>query len=724
MILERLKSDLPASLVVFLVALPLCLGVALASGAPLISGIISGVVGGIVVGLISQSNTSVSGPAAGLAAVVLTSIQVLGTFDVFLIALFLAGAMQLILGLSRAGIIANYFPSNVVKGLLAAIGFILILKQIPHAIGYDKDIEDDFTFFQADGENTFSELISAVNYITPGALVISVLSIALIIFWDKTPLKKVKFLPVSLVVVILGAALNALFQTFLPFFEVMPSHLVAIPAVDTSNLMEHVHLPDWSYLQNGLVWQVAFTLAIVASIETLLNLEAVDNIDPQKRKSPPNRELLAQGVGNMAAGILGGIPVTSVIVRSSVNIQAGNASKMSAILHGVFMLISVLLLSSIMNLIPLASLASILILTGYKLVNLKLIKAMYAKGIQQFLPFIVTVVAIVFTDLLIGVIIGLLTSIFFLLQSNFKNPFAQAKNKLHIGEVISIQLPNQVSFFNKASIKETLWHLPSEAKVIIDATQTSYIDSDVVEVIEDFRDVVAPSKSIQLNILGMKDTSALESTIQFANVIDRETQQKLQPGQVLELLKEGNLRFVSGQSTDKYHLQQVNFTSGGQNPMAVLVGCIDSRTSPEILFDAGIGDLLTVRIAGNIISPEVIGSLEIAVKKLGARLIVVKGHSSCGAVALALADVKEDHMHTVTSKIQEVAKSCGCYPVSDSKTQEETLEVVSKQNAKHSVDEILNQSAYLREQVSQKKLGIISAYHDISTGMVHFDALR
>jgi len=724
MFLEKLKSDLPASIVVFLVALPLCLGVALASGAPLLSGIISGVIGGIVVGLISQSHTSVSGPAAGLAAVVLSSIQMLGSFDVFLIALILAGAMQLILGLSRAGVIANYFPNNVVKGLLAAIGFILILKQIPHAIGYDKDVEDDFTFFQADGENTFTELISALDYITPGALVVSLLSIALMLFWDKTPLKKLKFLPVSLVVVVLGAALNALFQSAFPYFEIFPTHLVAIPKVDQSNLVQQIHLPDLNVLRNGAVWQVAFTLAIVASLETLLNLEAVDNIDPQKRKSPPNRELLAQGIGNMAAGFFGGIPVTSVIVRSSVNIQARNATKLSAILHGVFMLISVLLLSSVMNLIPLASLASILILTGYKLVNLKLIKAMYAKGVQQFLPFIITVVAIVFTDLLVGVIIGLLASIFFLLRSNFKNPFEQAKNKLHIGEVVSIQLPNQVSFFNKASIKETLWALPSGTKVIVDASQASFIDADVIEVLEDFKNVVAPSREIQVNILGMKDQEGLSSTIQFANVIDKETQQRLQPAQVLELLKEGNNRFVSGQSTDKYHLQQVNFTSGGQNPMAVLVGCIDSRTSPEILFDAGIGDLLTVRIAGNIVSPEVIGSLEIAVKKLGARLIVVKGHSSCGAVALALANVMEDHMHTVTSKIQEVASQCGCYPKNEALSDEEAMEKVSKHNAIHSAEEILQQSDYLRQQVADKKLGIISAYHDISTGRVHFDALK
>ena len=721
--LSSIKADVLSSIVVFLVALPLCLGVALASGAPLLSGIISGVIGGIIVGILSKSQTSVSGPAAGLAAVVLASITQLGSFEIFLTAVIFAGLIQLIMGIVKAGFIANYIPNNVIKGLLAAIGIILILKQIPHAIGFDRDAEDDFTFFQKDGENTFSELLSAVNFITPGAIIISSISIFILVFWDKILGKKVKFIPASLFVVLLGVLLNLGFQNYFPSLAVQASHLVNIPTLDTNNLGSFLHVPSWSNLGNHHVWMVAFTIAIIASLETLLNIEAVDKIDPLKRESNPNKELIAQGVGNIFAGFLGGIPITSVIVRSSVNIQSGNKTKLSSILHGVFMLLSVIALSPVLNLIPLASLAAILIMTGYKLAKLSIFKEMYQKGWEQFIPFVVTIITIVFTDLLIGVVVGLLISIFYLLRSNFLNPFVKEKNKLHIGEVVKLELPNQVSFFNKASIKEALWAVPQNTKVLIDASYSDYIDNDVLELIDDYKNVVAPENNIQLNILGLKNKYQLNDHIQFINVLDKETQQKLSPQEVLDLLKIGNKRFIQGASTDKYHLHQVNATAIGQNPMAVLIGCIDSRTSPEILFDAGIGDLLTIRIAGNIINPEIIGSLEIAVKKLGAKLIVVKGHSNCGAVALSLDNVMEDQMHRVTAKIQQVAKNCGCYPKVEGANENDVLEKVAKANAQNSVNEILGQSNYLKSRIEKKEIGIVSAYHNIATGEVLFEEL-
>jgi len=724
MITSKLKNDIPASIVVFLVALPLCLGVALASGAPLLSGVISGVIGGIVVGLLSKSQTSVSGPAAGLAAVVLSSITQLGTFEVFLTAVVIAGIIQLVMGIAKTGFIANYIPNNVIKGLLAAIGIILILKQIPHAIGFDRDTEDDFTFFQRDGENTFSELLTALNFFIPGAIIISVISIFILTVWDKTPMKKVKFFPASLFVVLLGVFLNYIFKNIAPSMAIESSHLVNIPPVDTNNLGEYLHFPSVAHLGNYHVWLVAFTIAIIASLETLLNIEAVDKIDPHKRESPPNRELVAQGVGNIFAGFLGGIPITSVIVRSSVNIQSGNETKLSAILHGIFMLISVLVLTPILNLIPLAALAAILIMTGYKLAKISIFKEMYKKGWEQFVPFLVTVLAIVFTDLLIGVVIGLLISIFYLLRSNFRNPFVKEENKLHIGEVVKLELPNQVSFFNKASIKETLWAVPENAKVLIDATYSDYIDNDVLEIIDDYKNIVAPEKNIQLNILGLKEKYQLNDHIQFINVLDKKTQQKLSPSEILDLLKIGNDRFLNGKWTDKYLLHQVNATAMGQNPMAVLIGCIDSRTSPEILFDAGIGDLLSIRIAGNIVNPEIVGSIEIAVKKLGAKLVVVQGHSNCGAVALALANEMSENMHTVTLKIQNVAVQCGCYPKPEYISQDEILKTVTQKNAQNSVTEILEQSPYLRARTAKKEIGIVSAYHDISNGKVYFEALN
>ena len=501
---SKLKNDLPASIVVFLVALPLCLGVALASGAPLLSGVIAGIIGGLVVGALSQSHTSVSGPAAGLAAVVLASITKLGSFEAFLLAVVIAGVIQLLVGIAKGGFIANYIPSNVIKGLLAAIGIILILKQIPHAVGFDRNTEDDFSFFQKDGENTFSELLNIFNFFSWGAIIISVISISVMILWDKSPMKKVKFFPASLFVVVLGVALNALFQNLFPQLAISAEHLVNIPKFEGINSL--ITLPDFGSFSNYDVWIVAFTIAVVASIETLLNLEAVENIDPHKRQASPNRELVAQGIGNILSGLVGGIPITSVIVRSSVNINAGAETKLSAILHGVFLLISILILGPILNLIPLASLACILLLTGYKLAKLSLFKDMYSKGLNQFIPFISTILAIVFTDLLIGVLIGLAISIYYILKENFKNAYSFHEESQQTGDTTIIRLSEEVTFLNKASIKETLNKIPGNSKVIIDASNSKYIDYDVLEVIEIFRDTASKEKNITTSVIGMKSS--------------------------------------------------------------------------------------------------------------------------------------------------------------------------------------------------------------------------
>jgi carbonic anhydrase len=720
---KALRTDIPAGLVVFLVALPLCLGIALASGAPLMSGIISGIIGGIIIGFMSGSQTSVSGPAAGLAAVVLASIQQLGSFEVFLFAVILSGLMQLALGIAKMGYIADFFPSNVIKGLLAAIGIVLILKQIPHAIGYDADPEGDFSFINPTGENTFAGLFHAIEFITPGAILISLISLAILLLWNKTPFKHITFLPPSLIVVLVGIGLSFFFQIAAPSFIIGHEHMVNIPAIDFSALGSFVHPPDISLLLRTDIWIVAVTLAIVASLETLLNLEAVDKIDPQKRHSPPNIELIAQGIGNICAGIFGGIPVTSVIVRSSVNIQTGNETKASAIFHGLLLLLSVLFLAPIMNMIPLASLAAILLVTGYKLANITLFKSMYAKGIEQFIPFVATVLAIVFTDLLIGVLVGLAISIAFLMVSNFRNPYVKQNYTLHVGEVMRLELPNQVTFLNKASIKETLYDIPSNMNVVIDATSSDYIDHDIIEIIEDFKESVAPEKQIRLNILGQKSKYQLKDHVQFVNVLGKEKRDGLSSKEILNLLKKGNQRFVSGELSKKDFTKQVEITSKQQNPMCVIIGCIDSRTTPEILFDAGLGDILTIRIAGNIISQEIIGSLEIACSKLGAKLIVVKAHSQCGAVTLSMNDVNEHSMGAITSKIKHVAEQIGAFPLRHDGTDDMIIETVSKQNAIEGVQEILTLSPYLADKVSKGELGIVSAYHDISTGEVHFDRM-
>ncbi len=718
---SKFKNDFPASIVVFLVALPLCLGVAKASGAPALSGIISGVVGGIIVGFFSKSQISVSGPAAGLTAVVFAAIAQLGKFDVFLVAVVIAGFIQIISGYARGGFIANYIPSNVIKGLLAAIGIILILKQIPHAFGYDGVPEEDFAFIQSDHQNTFSELLNILNYFSYGAIVVSIISVLILIYWNKMKYNFVKYIPDSLIVVFLGVILNSIFYHFIPFLYIHKAHLVNIPEFKgVSNLFT---FPNFRSLSNYNVWLLGGTIAAIASIESLLNLEAVQNIDPHKRKASPNRELIAQGIGNMFSGLIGGIPITSVIVRSSVNVNAGGQTKLSTIMHGVFLFLSLLFLGSILNLIPFSSLAAILIMTGYKLAKVEIFVEKYKKGWNQFIPFIVTIFAILFTDLLVGISIGLLVSILFLLKSSYKNSFKIKNEKVSVKETIKIDLPNQVSFLNKASIKNTLWKLPKNSNVILNAKNTDYIDNDIVELIQNFKDTVAVENKINLNIIGLKGKISIDDQIEFVNVIDKETQQKLTPEQVLTILKKGNKRFVRGELIEKYFDQQINATSNDQNPIAVVVTCIDSRTSPEIIFDLGLGDIISIRIAGNIINKDIIGSIEFACQKIGTKLIVVLGHANCGAVTYAINAKIEGNFSSVTDKIEKAIGQCNCER-SKITENESTLNEVIQLNTVNSLEEILHESTYVKEQVHSKNISIVSAFYDTSTGYVLFDELK
>ncbi len=489
---KDIKHDLPAGLVVFLVALPLCLGIALASGAPLFSGVITGIVGGIVVSMASGSSLSVSGPAAGLTVIVLNSIQQLGSYPLFLLAVVLAGILQVILGYLKAGIIGHYFPSSVIKGMLAAIGLILVFKQIPHALGYDKDSEGDFVFFQVDGENTFSEILNAVNFLHPGAIIISTLSLLILMAWDKPFLKKYaffKFVPGALVVVILGIVLNEVFRNIYPILALEDDHLVKLPVANSINeFIGQFTLPDFSGFSNYQIYVTAITIAIVASLESLLSVEATDKLDPYKRNTPTDRELKAQGLGNIIAGMIGGLPLTAVIVRSSANINSGGKTKMSAFIHGILLLISVVGFAGVLNKIPLACLAAVLLLVGYKLAKLSLFKSMYALGREQFVPFIVTIVAILFSDLLKGICIGMAVSIFFILRNNYKRAYYFMKEKRHESETITIQLVEDVTFINKGVITLTLDKLPNNSHVIIDGTKSHNIDLDVLEIIHNFKE--------------------------------------------------------------------------------------------------------------------------------------------------------------------------------------------------------------------------------------------
>ena len=506
--LSHLKSDLPASVVVFLVATPLCLGIALASGAPLFSGIIAGIVGGIVVGAISGSSLGVSGPAAGLAVIVLNAIATLGEWEVFLMAVVLSGVIQLILGFLKAGIIGYYFPSSVIKGMLSGIGIIIILKQIPHALGYDSMPEEAMAFQQADSHNTFSELFNVLDFVHPGAILVTLFALGILILWDQPFMKKHKIFQLvqgPLVAVVSGILLNILFKAFSPGLTIDESHLVQIPEADGfAGFLGLFTLPNFSAVSNPVVYTTAFTIAIVASLETLLCVEATDKLDPMKRITPTNLELKAQGIGNIISGFIGGLPITQVIVRSSANIQSGGKSKMSAILHGFLLLFAAMMIPGILNMIPLATLAAILFVVGYKLAKPVLFKQMYRLGWVQFIPFMVTILGIVFTDLLVGIAMGMGVAIFYILRQNFRNPYFVPEDiEQHPEDIITINLSEDVSFLNRASIMKTLNEIPPHTQVIIDASKTTSIDHDVYEIIRDFEST-AENNQINIKMIGLK----------------------------------------------------------------------------------------------------------------------------------------------------------------------------------------------------------------------------
>lgn len=509
-------------MVVFLVAVPLCLGIALASGAPLFSGIIAGIIGGIVVSLVSGSPLGVSGPAAGLAVIVLSAIQELGAFEIFLYAVVIAGIIQFILGLIKAGVIGYYFPSSVIKGMLSGIGIIIILKQIPHAFGYDADPEGDLAFAQVDGHNTFSELWFMLEAISPGAIIITLISLAILILWERPFMKKIptsKVIQGPLVAVVTGILLNLAFSQNASL-ALAQEQVVNIPVADSlAGFFGQFTFPDFSQWNNPQVYIIAMTIAVVASLETLLCVEATDKLDPQKRVTPTNRELLAQGAGNVVSGLIGGLPITQVIVRSSANIQSGGRTKASAFFHGILLLISAMAIPKILNMIPLASLAAILLMVGYKLAKPSLFQEMFRLGRSQFVPFMVTIVGIVFTDLLVGIAMGMVVAIFHILWNNFKTPYHFDPREYTIGEPILIQLSEDVSFLNKASIQRTLNEIPDDARVIIDATKTKTVHPDILEIIENF-EANAQTRDIQVEMIGFDSFGLHHDPVkQFREVI-------------------------------------------------------------------------------------------------------------------------------------------------------------------------------------------------------------
>ncbi len=724
--------DLVAGLVVFLVALPLCLGIALASDAPLMSGVISGIIGGLVVAMISGSNTSVSGPAAGLAAIVVAQLTILGSFEAFLLAVFIAGLLQIGMGIARAGSLSAFFPSSVIKGLLAAIGVLLILKQFPHILGHDSDPEGEMSFSQPDDQNTFSEigtvLLGDIHY---GAAVVGIASILLLVIWQRVPFLKRSLFPAPLIVVLFGVGLQAVFQGAGAAWEIGNTHLVQIPVPD-GGLVGYLTFPDFSVWSTPAVYVAAVTIAIVASLETLLNLEAVDKLDPEQRTSPSSRELIAQGIGNSVSGLIGGLPVTSVIVRSSVNVNMGAKTKVSAVFHGVLLLSSVLLFPAYLNRIPLAALAAILLVTGFRLASPALFRQMWNEGRYQFAPFLITLLSIVFTDLLVGVLIGLFVSVLFILNSSLRRPVRRIIETKISGYVLHIELANQVSFLNRAALVKMLDKAPRGGDLLIDASHTDYIDPDILSLIREFKSKTAPARGLKMRLRGFREKYKLENDAGFSSFTVTKLLDGVTPPDALAILREGNRRFQTGQLLTRDINRQSVQAAQDANPMVAVLSCSDFRVSPEVVFDMGMGDVFSVRVAGSVVGKKSLGSLEYAVNLGGVKIVVVLGHTDCGVVGASVEALeKEDHdelqvdgsnLRPIVNEILEGASHDRFQSMGELNEglKASRLDELTHSSVERTVLAIVERSALIREAVEAGELLVIGAVYDLQGGAVQF----
>ncbi len=729
---ETIRPDLTAGLVVFLVALPLCLGISLASDAPAFSGLLAGIVGGLIVAAISGSHTSVSGPAAGLTTIVAAQIATLG-FELFLTALMLAGCIQIVLGIARAGFLSAFFPSSVIKGLLAAIGLILILKQIPHVVGHDSDPEGDMAFFQPDKRNTFSEFAALLPAVHRSAAIIGLASLGLLVLWNNIKRLKRLPIPVSLVVVLLGIAGHWVLSRFGGPWVIGASHMVNVPVADSlRGVTKFLEQPDFTHFHEPRLWIAAGTIAMVASLETLLNVEAVDKLDPWQRATPMSRELIAQGVGNVVLGCIGGIPVTSVIVRSSVNINSGGRTKLAAVVHGILLAVCVLIFPQILNQIPLSCLAAILLVTGAKLFSPKLFRQMWKGGKYQFLPFVITIAAIVLTNLLAGVVIGLCVGISFILFSTMKRPI-QTFHEDHFGmKVTRIQLANQVSFLNRGALDTALNKIPRNGHVLIDGRLVEYIDPDILDMLHDYRNDLAPARRVHASFMGFPPKLHLPDQILYNDYATREVQERLTPDDVLEILKTGHVRFEKGSHLTRDTGRQITGTAAGQFPLAVVLSCIDSRTSAELIFDCGLGDIFSVRIAGNVASLKVLGSIEYGCTVARAKLVVVMGHTRCGAVTAAVdfaaanasasAETGCEHLDYIVNDIQRtlISEESSLGTRTTPADHSQFIDKIAGQNVKLTVQDILGQSKALRQLSGEGKIRIVGCLYDVTTAQIQW----
>ncbi len=726
-------TEFGAAIVVTCVAIPMGMGIASISGAPPVAGIVAGIIGGLIVGLISGSPTSITGPSAGLTLAIASLIGSLNSFETFLLAVTIAGLLQIAFGIARLGWLSSFFPSSVLDALLAAIGIILILKQIPHLLGHDTDTEGDMAFLQPDRRTTFSELFALFEGdVHAGAAAVGLLALAVIVGLQHWNRSKNFQLPAMLIGVVTGTLASLVVNRFGDTWLIDGKHLIAMPQWnDTQGWSSMLRFPAWSEWTNPYVYITAFAIAVVSSLETLVNLSATDRVDRSDRPSPPNRELIAVGVGNALCGLIGGIPMSAAIERSAVCLQAGSRTKLCSILHGAVLLIGALFLPFVFAVIPLSVLAAVLIVTGAWLARSSVFVRIWQGGRYQLVPFFVTIVAILLSDLLIGVVVGMVFGVGFILNSNLRRPLRQLVEKHVSGNILRIELAEQVSFLNRPVIERALRGAAPGTQILLDASNSDYIDPDILAMIRDF---VKKSSihNVTVSLRGFRHKYAIDNVIQFVDFTSRDVQEKMTPAEALNILRDGNERFCSDKRLSRDLGRQVQATSEGQHPFAAILSCIDSRAPVETILDLGLGDVFTARVAGNVVSRKILGSLEYATAVVGSKLIVVLGHTKCGAVhaAVKLADAGQtgaeatgcQHLDSILEDIHPSIDLPKLKLIAESADMERNqfIEDVARRNVIHSVKNIVATSQTIRKLADDGRLAVVGAIYDVTSGKVEF----
>jgi carbonic anhydrase len=732
-ILPAFLHDLFSGMVLFLIAAPIGVGIAVTLGLPPQAGLVAAIIGGLVVGSISGAKCSVTGPSAGLGMIIVSELQVLASFERFLLALMLAGGIQILFGRFGLGKLSYFLPSSVVRGLIAAVGVILILKQIPHMLGHDVDPMGEMSFWQPDRQNTFSELFRIPSDFFMSATLISAVSLLILYGMDilKRSYSMARVVPGPLLAIAVGIGLSIVLKQMDPTWGLESRHFLQLGPWDTSNRwMGLVVVPDFRELLNPAVYAAAMLMAVVASLETLLALDAVDRLDPEQRSSPPNRELIAQGVGNALCGLFGGLPLTSRLQFGYLNLLTGGKTSFATISHGAMLLVGFALIPIYLNEIPLACVAAVLFYVGTKLAAPYLFREIWNEGRYQFVPFVATALAIIFTEKLIGASIGLGVSLMFILTSSLRRPMRKIVEKHLTGELLHIEFPNQTSFLFRAGLEQSLREAKPGSHILLDAKNADYIDPDVLRLVKDFKEKTAPKQGVEVSLRGFHDRYELKDETKFIDYSTRELQEKLTPSDVLGMLQEGNERFKKGESNFRDYAAQLTTTGAGQFPFAAVLSCIDSRAPVETILDLGLGDIFSVRIAGNVIGPKVLGSLEYACGVAGSKLILVLGHTKCGAVTASVkfcasgTNVEQatgcQHLAAIVDRVTLSINREECLAAGKGELFNQYVESVTKDNVVQAVRQIVEQSPILGRLASEGKIGVIGGVYDVAAGEVEF----